>query len=105
MLNLSSSATRALLGRKDELLIRTQICTLQLTVLLVYGLELVISPHEDLLALIVKVGTLAYMLEDLQRVFSAFEHRPFWPVFTQFARAACLRESASGLVVRNGWQI
>jgi hypothetical protein len=78
MLNFSGSAMQALSGFQDELLIRTQLCSLQLPVLFVYGLKLAISPQEDLLALIVKVGALVNLLESLQCIFFACEHPPSW---------------------------
>jgi hypothetical protein len=78
MLNFSGSAPQAFTGFQDELLIRTQLCPLQLSVLFVYGLKLDICPQENLLALIVEVGALADMRECLQCIFPAREHLPSW---------------------------
>ena len=78
MLNFSGSAMKALPGRQDELLIRTQLCPLQLSVLLIDRLKPEISPQEDLLALIVEVGAFVDMLESLQCIFFASEHPPSW---------------------------
>ena len=78
MLNFSGSATQALPGFQDQFLIGTQLCPLQLSVLLIDRLKLEIRPQEDLLALIVEVGAFVDMLESLQCIFFTCEHAPSW---------------------------
>jgi len=102
MLNFSTSAMWALPGLQDKLLIRAQLCLLELAVLFVYGLKLAISPQKNLLALIVKVGAFVNMFESLQCIFFACEHPPSWLVRAQFVRAQGLWERAGGFVDRSG---